>query len=612
MTTIFQKLSLRTKVVGGVTAAIAVAVLATVFTLARMNSTVGEYEGAIDSESAALDGSLLRNEFQAQHQGLKNLLLRGADPERFAEYKAELDSATAAVTGQAEQLRGALESIGDQDGLGELAKFDAAYAAYSSALPRAASATRAGGAFDAEAGDAVMQGLDKPAQEALVAVSKELSAQVDGHRRAAGDAKATTTRLAVVAIVVALILGIAIALLLARSLTRRVVPIVDRLRSLEENCVTGLRDSLDAAAGGDLTRSVTPVTPLIGDESADEIGQIARAVDKSRNLTVESIEAYNRMTEKLRELVGQVAGSAGAVASSSQQMATTSQEAGKAVGEIAAAVGDVALGAERQVRGIESVKSSADDTATAAKLSADQAHEAAEVAEQAREAAQEGVGAAEQATEAMRAVSESSESVTAAIRDLAGKSGEIGVIVQTITAIAGQTNLLALNAAIEAARAGEQGRGFAVVAEEVRMLAEKSQRAAEQIGGLIGQIQGDTQNVVGVVEGSTQLTQDGAATVEQTRDAFVRIGSAVEDVTARITQIAGAAQQISAETVKMQGEIADVAAVAEQSSASTEEVSASTEQTSASTQEIAASAQELASTAASLEQLVGSFKVTAG
>jgi methyl-accepting chemotaxis protein len=211
----------------------------------------------------------------------------------------------------------------------------------------------------------------------------------------------------------------------------------------------------------------------------------------------------------------------------------------------------------------------------------------------------------------MRAVSDSSESVTAAIRELAAKSDEIGAIVATITGIAGQTNLLALNAAIEAARAGEQGRGFAVVAEEVRKLAEDSQRAAEEIGTLIGQIQGDTANVVGVVESSAEQTHAGAATVEQTREAFVRIGTAVEDVTARITQIAGAAQQISAETQKMQGEIAEVAAVAEQSSASTEEVSASTEETSASTQQIAASAQELASTAEGLEQLVARFKVSA-
>ena len=417
--------------------------------------------------------------------------------------------------------------------------------------------------------------------------------------------------LTIALLVIALAIGGTVAFLVVRAIRTTVLTILDRLQMLQDHCATELRNGLNAMADGDLTYEVTPVTPLIDNPAKDKLGQVAEAVNGIRNRTVASVEAYTAMSGKLREVMGDVSQGAGSVSSASQQMASTSEEAGKAVGEIASAVGDVAQGAERQVRGIESVKTSADEAATAARTSAEQAKEATEVASQAREVAQEGVGSAEQATHAMRAVSDSSQSVTTAIRDLAGKSEEIGAIVETITGIAGQTNLLALNAAIEAARAGEQGRGFAVVAEEVRKLAEESQRAAEEISTLIGQIQSDTQNVVGVVEDSAAQTEQGAETVEHTREAFVRIGTAVEDVTARIEQIAGAAQQISAETEKMQGEIADVAAVAEQSSASTEEVSASTEQTSASTQEIAASAQELASTAETLEQLVSRFKVSA-
>ena len=208
----------------------------------------------------------------------------------------------------------------------------------------------------------------------------------------------------------------------------------------------------------------------------------------------------------------------------------------------------------------------------------------------------------------MRAVRDSSQDVTTAIGELASKSEQIGAIVDTITGIAEQTNLLALNAAIEAARAGEQGRGFAVVAEEVRKLAEESEQAAHEISRLISAIQDETGKAVSVVEAGAQRTADGAAVVEQTREAFQTIGHAVDDMTARIEQIAAAAEQITASATGMQDGMAEIEAVAEQSSASTEQVSASTE-TSASAQEIAASAHELASNAEQLNRLVGHFQI---
>ena len=210
----------------------------------------------------------------------------------------------------------------------------------------------------------------------------------------------------------------------------------------------------------------------------------------------------------------------------------------------------------------------------------------------------------------MRAVRDSSREASEVIGALATKSEEIGQIVATITAIAGQTNLLALNAAIEAARAGEQGKGFAVVAEEVRKLAEESQQAASSIGELISSIQGETAHAVSVVTDSAHQTEEGSRVVEQTREAFVQIGSSITDIAAQVQEIAAASQQLAANAQSMHTSIGDVATVAEESSAATEEVSASTEETSASAQQIAASAHELSGNAETLAALVSQFELS--
>jgi methyl-accepting chemotaxis protein len=314
----------------------------------------------------------------------------------------------------------------------------------------------------------------------------------------------------------------------------------------------------DSIAAGDLTVEVTPVS------ERDALGN-----------------AFERMVTNLREMLGEVTRAASVMGSSSQQMASTSEEAGRAVSEIANAVSDVARGAEQQARMVEEARTSTDETATAAQA--------------ARSVADDGVAAAARASAAMRDLRESNAAITTAIRELAGKSEQIGGIVETITGIAGQTNLLALNAAIEAARAGEQGKGFAVVAEEVRKLAEESESAAASISTLIREIQQETETTVRAVETGAVKADESAETVEVARAAFEQIGASVEDMRGRIQQIAAATSE--------------VAAVAEQSSASTEQVSASTEQTSASTQEIAASAQELARTTEELEAMVGRFKL---
>jgi methyl-accepting chemotaxis protein len=266
------------------------------------------------------------------------------------------------------------------------------------------------------------------------------------------------------------------------SVTSAVRKMLERLRGLDSHDLTDLSSGLQAIAAGDLTFDAHPSTEPIENPARDELGDMTRTFNQMLVKTNESLASYTTMREQLLAMLGQISQTSNTVSSASAQIASSSDETGRATGEVAGAVGEIASGAERQVEIIAQARDAVQEVTSAIADSAERARATAEVAHGARNVARGGDEAARQATEAMHSVRDSSAAVTAAIGELATKSEQIGTIVATITGIAEQTNLLALNAAIEAARAGDQGRGFAVVAEEVRQLAEESQRAAEEIG----------------------------------------------------------------------------------------------------------------------------------
>ncbi|MDR2522849.1 MAG: methyl-accepting chemotaxis protein [Synergistaceae bacterium] len=330
----------------------------------------------------------------------------------------------------------------------------------------------------------------------------------------------------------AVVLGILVALFISRSISAPLGAIVN----------------LAGRAGdGDLT---------IGKEDFGRVGgdELGMLVDALSGMISSQEDGMRRVVAVARDL----SGGASSLSSISDETNSSMEEVKVSIEQVSklSEVNGAAL--EQCNAGVQEMSAGAETVAQSATDSADFISHTTEVSNRAIEKMNEVI-------EGLHSVARNAKENESKIRMLVTSVENVSSFVSMITGIADQTNLLALNAAIEAARAGEVGRGFAVVAEEVRKLAEESARAAQNVDGIIVNLQEGAREAIESTVKSGELLKDNLTSAEGAQ-----------------TELNGALKEMR----KANDSIQNIAAVAEEQAASSREMSTAIDSATKSTMEV--------------------------
>ncbi|MBY0206901.1 methyl-accepting chemotaxis protein [Paenibacillus cucumis (ex Kampfer et al. 2016)] len=392
---------------------------------------------------------------------------------------------------------------------------------------------------------------------------------------AANVQTATVLRLIIILGIVSILIGLAIAIIIGRMISKPVQAVAQAASRIAE---------------GDLTGEPLKV------RNKDEIGEMA--------------EAFNVMSVNLRSLIHQVNDGAERVAASSEELTASTEQTAIANEQVATTMGEIATGMDAQVRMVSEGFQTMNELATGFRQVAENT---TVVSEKAAEASAQTISGSESIRTAvgqMNSIQNTVSSLAGVIEELSKHSTDIVKMVGAISEISAQTNLLSLNAAIEAARAGEHGRGFQVVATEVRKLSEQSAQSAGEIVGLVSSIETGMRNAAHSMSVVSSEVQEGIQLVHQAGSTFDHIRTSVSGVAGQAQEVSASIEQMNAGVEQINASMKSIMDVTENAAAGTEEVSATTEEQLSAMQEIASAANDLSSMAEMLQQSVARFKVS--
>lgn len=224
----------------------------------------------------------------------------------------------------------------------------------------------------------------------------------------------------------------------------------------------------------------------------------------------------NLSLDSIKDILKNVSDATEEVASSNNQLASTMEELSATFSEQAHQVSDTAISLDTMTEEVKNAVTSLNNNQ--------------EIIDNTVKSANEGKKQLIDLKESMEKIHTDADSLSETITNLANSSSEIGNIVTVINDIADQTNLLALNAAIEAARAGEAGRGFAVVADEVRKLAERTQKATSEVTNIVSTLQNEAIKASSAMNKEAEKVKEGVTNIEQTENIFNKIFTGIDSI----------------------------------------------------------------------------------
>ena len=351
------------------------------------------------------------------------------------------------------------------------------------------------------------------------------------------------------------ILAIIYMILLTINFARKELlnPIISVSASLEELAKGNLHVDL-----GDMKANNSEVGRMVGalafmkesfmnmiNEISNVLGEMGHGNFRVK-LDATYVGEFIKIKDSLEEIIKDMRGILNTIRDTAQEIDGGSEQ-------LAKAAMDLADGSTVQAAKMQEVAEMVDEMAASMEAKAEEAQDTVKISSAAGEALLDG--------------NEKMQELKLAIGDIEKCSNEIRTIIGTIEDIANQTNLLSLNAAIEAARAGEAGRGFAVVAEQVKNLAEESANAA-----------GETRKLI---DTTVEAVQKGIAYADVTAESMVEVMTGAKQATDMMEKMAVELREEAANMKKIDDNVARVAEIVDNNSATSEETAAVSEEQTA-------------------------------